>query len=209
MNRTRVLLLLLAVVAIAGAAFFYLRGSSPVAPLAMMSDENLREFEKMRAAEKIGDPVERCLAYPDLAEFHWDRKVVEAFCRLGARKMISWKEMSTALDEHHPEVLDEAFKSYLEKTYHKGDHGFLIWTYWWMFENASEQQRDFTQRWVEADPQSAFALTARGIHYVAAAGAARGDKFIRDTPKEISCGCTSLPRRRRPTCRKRCVASPG
>jgi Domain of unknown function (DUF4034) len=149
-----------------------------------VSESFVKEFEQVREAEKISDPVLRCLAYPNLLEFHWDQKVVEAFCRLSLRKMISWEEIKDALDQHHPEIVDKGFGSYLEKTYQPGEHGFLIWSYDKMFQSSSKEVSNVVQRWVELDPKSAYALVARGTHYVASAGDARGGQFASSTPAE-------------------------
>lgn len=146
--------------------------------------EELDEIRGYLDAEKTADRFERCLTYPNPSGSRWDAKVVDAFCRLSLRKMISWKEIKTALDEHRPEVLQRAFDSYLSKTYEPGQHGFLTWTYWWMFQNPSAEEEKVTQQWVDEDPDSAYALVARGTHYVAAAWKTRGSKLAKETSKE-------------------------
>lgn len=157
--------------------------SAVASPGVHLSPEFLHEFEGFRAADKIADDMRRCLDYPNLPEFHWDPVTVEAVCRFSLNKMITWQEISAALDRHDTKLLEQTFESYLRKNY-DGEHGFLTWTFWEMFQNPSKEELQLTQRWVEADPDSAFALTARGIHYMAAAWAARGGKYARDTSAE-------------------------
>lgn len=142
------------------------------------------ELDQIREADKVTDRYQRCVVYPNPSEFNWDPAFVEASCRRLQRHMISWKEINEALDHNHPEVLQTAFASYEKMTTQAGQHGFLDWTFWWMFEGAAEKTGVTTQKWVDADPKSAFALTARGSHELAEAWGARGDKFIKDTPPE-------------------------
>jgi len=148
------------------------------------SAEFSKEYAQIQTAEAITDKLQRCLAYPNPPEFHWNPKVVEAFCRLSLRSMISWDELSDALANNHPEILDQAFSAYLEKTYQENQHGFLIWTYWWMFSGPSTKVEDVTKRWVTIDPNSPFARAARGEYLLAAAWQARGEKFARDTSED-------------------------
>ena len=141
-----------------------------------------QELERIRSAEKIDDPVARCLAYPDPSEFHWDRSQVEQLCKKRTWRMVSWKEIRQALNDRHPEKLDAAFESYLALNYSGPEwHGYLTWTYWWMFQNPSKEEREVTQQWVDEDPGSAYALAARGIHYSQAAYDARGANSARTT----------------------------
>jgi len=153
---------------------------SPKAP----SKKFLAELAKIREAEKTEDQVSRCLGYPGLPEFEWDPKIVDAQCRLLSRKMIAWSAIKDALDQKRPEILQNEFDSYSSRTFKPSEHGFLVWTYWWMFQNPSKDELETTNRWVNADATSAYALTARGTHHFAAASAARGGKYIKDTPAE-------------------------
>ncbi|MEP6938953.1 MAG: DUF4034 domain-containing protein [Rudaea sp.] len=142
------------------------------------------EYVKVREAERIDDPLQRCLAYPSLPEFNWDPKVVDAFCRLAVRKVIGWDEFSSAVSDHRTDVLEQIFASYLNKTYEPGQHGFLCWAFKQLFESSAQPKERYRilQAWIDADPHSAFALAARGTYYVRAAWDARGNKFVGDTP---------------------------
>jgi len=151
---------------------------------AVFSEALAREFQKFRDAEAIEEPEARCLAYPDLQEFSWDPKVVKAFCHLWARQMITWSAINEALDKHNPELLQQTFDTYLERTYKRGQHGFLTWAFSWTFQNDAPETLQTATKWVDEDPQSGYARAARGMHYVAAAYSARGGEFVRDTPSE-------------------------
>ena len=144
-----------------------------------------QELELIRTAEKINDPVERCLAYPDPHEFRWDHDQVAQLCKKWTWRMLSWNEIRRALNDNKPQQLDAAFDSYLLQNYSDPErHGFLTWTYWWMFQSPSKEEREVTQQWVDEDPTSAYALAARGIHYSQAAYDARGSDFARNTSDE-------------------------
>jgi len=162
--------------------------TTPVDPRApkhyVVGDALADEFKKIRAAETNDDLEKRCLATPDLAEFSWDPKLVKAMCRLLSRKMISWKELNDALDRRDAAFLQQTFDGYLETSFKHGHHGFIDWTYANMFNNASKEELETTTRWIELDPDSAYALAARGTHYVQAAYEARGAAYARDTPSE-------------------------
>ena len=172
-QREKVLLVSLCFVAFSAVAVFVTQHRrellSPIFPEVAPPERHsatAAELDEIRGyldAEKTTDRLQRCLTYPNPSGFKWDAKVVDAFCRLSLRKMISWKEITAALDEHHPEVLQQAFDSYLDRTFEPGQHGFLTWTYWWMFQNPSAEEEKVTQQWVEEDPGSAHALASTRI----------------------------------------------
>jgi tetratricopeptide (TPR) repeat protein len=190
-NRTQSmwLLLLLAVSLVGGLAYYLgIRDGTRSAvvvetPTFKVPDELNAELDRIQAAEKIEDPYERCMAYPNPVEFNWSPNVIEAMCKRLSRRMLGWKEIEDALKLKHPETIDQAFDSYLARN-EAGEHGYLTWAFWWMFQSSSKWADDTTNHWVRADPQSAYALAARGIHYSEAAYDARGGKFAGDTPEE-------------------------
>ncbi|HET7924754.1 MAG TPA: hypothetical protein VFL30_07635, partial [Rhodanobacteraceae bacterium] len=79
--------------------------------------------------------------------------------------------------------LQAAFDDY-EARAQAGEHGFLEWTFWWMFDKPSKWSGDTTQRWVDEDPASAHALVARGVHEAALAWQARGTDLAANTSPE-------------------------
>jgi tetratricopeptide (TPR) repeat protein len=160
------------------------RSHSQQPEFAMSDAQFSTELERIREAEKIDDPERRCLAYPDPAELHWDANAVAALCRRAGWKMLSWHDIDDALKQHNAAQLDSAFAGYLQQNY--GDpqrHGYLTWTYFWMFQSPSQWTHDAAERWVAARPDSGFALAARGIHYTEAAWNARGSEYASETPQ--------------------------
>lgn len=167
------------VVALAGFAFWLVPSSPPPAPKPAFAD-----LELIRAAEKISDPVQRCRTYPDPPEFRWDPKVVHAACALLGWKALSLTEIDEALSTGNAASIDQAFKSYLESSFKKDQHGFLTWAFKQAFDKDSAEASQTAKRWVELSPDSAFALTARGTQLVAAAWGARGQELSVDTPSK-------------------------
>jgi tetratricopeptide (TPR) repeat protein len=159
-------------VAVAGAGAFWLGRHERGAQAASDARSDV-ELDRIHAAEQESDPYGRCLAYPDPAEFHWSPALVHAMCARLQRRMLGWKEIQDALDAHQPQALQAAFDGYLARN-EAGEHGFLAWTFWWMFQSPSQWAADTTRRWVEADPASAQAHDARGMHLAARAWQARG-----------------------------------
>ena len=165
-----------------GVIFFGFRQSeSESAPTRTVSDKLLQEYAAIQTAEKISDPYQRCMAYPDPPEFKWDRKIVEAYCSLGLRKAIGAQVLRDALQQGRTSFLEETFDSYLRKNYEPGQHGFLIWVFRELFDYDSGAE--LADQWVKADPKSAYALTARGVAYLQRAWTARGSKFAYETPE--------------------------
>jgi len=193
MARTTRLLLALLLVAAAAALFFRQRDAErPVSPTAApwettrkMSPSFAAEYEKVRAADRIADVGERCLSYPDPDWLHWDREVVAAFCRSRSFGHLTREDIRAALDQNHPERLQEAFATYLSDNYADPQkRGILTRVYRELFSSKATEVRDVVKRWVDADPMSAFALAARGTYYKSAAEAARGGAYAKDTPSE-------------------------
>ena len=171
--------ILLAVAAMAGLFYFQRSEEDPYSHTA--SPQLLAELDRITEAQKISDPRERCLAFPDPAGYTWDRSVVEAYCELASRKSLSLVEIDEALKRGEAARLDDTFKDYMTQTY-QGRHGFLIAAYRDAF--AKSDGPEVAERWVKADPDSAFALTARGTAFVEKAWRSRGTKFARDTSRE-------------------------
>jgi tetratricopeptide (TPR) repeat protein len=187
-------LLLLGLCLVGAAALLLLRRHDAARPASSdapweatrkMSQAFAADYEKIRAADRIADVGERCLAYPDPEWLHWDREVMTAFCRSRSLGHLKLEEIKAALDDNHPERLQETFASYLSDNYaDPAKRGILARTYRELFSSSAPEVRDVVKRWVNADPQSAFALAARGFYYKSAAEAARGGQYAKDTPGE-------------------------
>lgn len=189
MNRTRILLLFLALVA-ALAAFTYFSNESDSSTKVAKNNSPLsadlpEQWTKIRAAEREKDLTQRCLAYPDAPWLHWSPKLVAAFCGSMSETHISAAEMMSALESGHAEKLDQAFQSYFDDNFGTPpNHTTLTNKVRAAFGNTEADTKHIVQQWVALAPKSAFALQARGYYYLAAAWDARGEDFVRDTSDE-------------------------
>jgi len=192
-KRQAILGVVLATLAIVGAVFYWYQdqpdsptrpaGLAP-APRSLLSQAETLEIRGYLDAEMIADDFQRCVAYPSPAGSSWDAKVVDAVCQLLQRKMISYDEIRAAIEQHHAEVLQTTFDSYVERNYQPRQHGFLVWSFQWMFANWSKEEGDLLDKWIADDPRSAYARAARGLHYVEVAFHERGSGYARNTSKE-------------------------
>jgi tetratricopeptide (TPR) repeat protein len=178
-------LILLISMLIAGVvAFAYQRYTMRGLHSPLTQAQFLEEYEKIRAAEAIEDPLRRCLAYPNPRELHWDAKVVDALCKVAARRYIGRRDVKKALDEHRYAWLDETFEGYAKRNSEPGNHGVVITAYRTIFDNADAGSTAALDKWVEAEPDNAVALTARGYQMLSAAAQARGTRYLRYTADE-------------------------
>lgn len=157
--------------------------SIPVKPPAESADY----VAAVRKADAIQDPLQRCLAYPDLPGNTWPAGVARARCvRFQTRSKYSIQDVvallaqpggAKTLEAHFASLLDErgvdpALHGRIEAAlsvfrYREGD----------VAERAA-------RAWLAAIPDSPFAHTALGIVLEARGWDARGTKLVRDTPPE-------------------------
>ncbi len=162
----------------------------PVAGLTarMHGDFTLAEvhafLDRVRAAEAVADPLQRCLDYPDPPRSHWSPATVEAYCRYYLQKTISFDEAQALIQGGHAAELDRRLAQALQaQRTRPQSRGLLDHTYFSAFDNGSFDVRQTLDAWKRASPDSAFAYAASGSAYVAMAWKARGGAYISDTPQ--------------------------
>lgn len=153
---------------------------SPPAPAASKDFDTT--WAAVREADKIKDPLRRCMAYPDPPEMHWDNITVRAACARTGFSWMSLDDIRKALDEHRARDVDRAYQTYFEQS-RTAKRGLLTVAYR-VFDTHSGDATRTADRWVEAAPRSAFALTARGLNSRARAIDARGTDTIGQTSDE-------------------------
>ncbi|MGN2254906.1 tetratricopeptide repeat protein [Frateuria sp. GZRe12] len=144
-----------------------------------------RFLAKAREAEKLTDPLQRCLAYPDPPRSHWRPEAVEAYCRYRSLPTLTFTRMRELIEQGKAAELDRRLGVALQAQL--GDpqaQGALDRIYLHAFDNGSFDIRPTLDAWKRALPDSAFALAASGMAYAAMAQKARGGDYIRDTPVE-------------------------
>ncbi len=138
---------------------------------------------KARAAERIDDPLQRCLAYPDLPGNQWPAGHAEAHCRFHAIQVISLEEIDGYLQRGKVSRLERRMNAYLAKHFSKKNFGEDIHFVFDQF-GASEEADRISARWLELAPRSAYAQLARGEYYRSMAWKSRGGNWASETPRD-------------------------
>lgn len=139
----------------------------------------------LRAADKITDPLKRCLEFPDVAPLRWSPAFVAERCRLTALDIITVDQIDAMLNAGDSAGVDATFENYA--TQDGSDpkrRGILFRAFEQRFESSNPAIGNVLERWVKASPRSAYALAARGVFRVRTAAEARGNRYTRDTPQE-------------------------
>ncbi len=130
-------------------------------------------------ADKIEDPVQRCLKYPDPPGMQWDADVVRAVCLRAGYTYLSIDDIAKALDEGHADTIERTYQDYLDQgTSNPDKRGLLAVAFRTTFEATGEKIQAVVDRWVATAPKSAFALAARGLHAITRASEARGGESV-------------------------------
>jgi len=142
----------------------------------------------IREADRIADPMERCVAVPPPRNYHWSKAAIEAFCADELTPALPWDEFKDAIDDDRVAEVDERFDTLVEG-YFSGrvPEGALRHAYNDNFWGSSTERKRLIDHWLDKAPASAHALAARGMWWLANAEQARGEKLISETPeKDIS-----------------------
>ena len=143
---------------------------------------------KAREAERIADPLQRCLAFPDLPGNKWPQGHAEAHCRDHfAIKRPTLDEIAGLVERGEMAVLDRMFDQALARHYSKDAFSDDIHdTFNYLLRDTSKTERigQITEAWLRQAPESAYANLARGAYFNGAAWRARGTGYAADTPKE-------------------------
>jgi len=135
-------------------------------------------------AEKIADPLQRCLAYPDPPGSHWDHVVVVAYCKYHNQPTITLTQVQQMVQAGRTAELDRMFDAALHAQLTDPDaRGRLDRIFVNDFGDASFELRSTLDAWKRQSPNSAFAYAASGFEYKQMAAQARGDDYLYKTPQ--------------------------
>ena len=152
------------------------------APLPPMPHDLRPHFNAVFEAERIADPLQRCLAYPDLPGNAWPEGAVRAYCermvRQGALPLDEFEEMLGRPDG--AATIEARLSALLDAHFNDPAQLDLIHEFFFQFD-ADERSGQLATRWLRASPDSPFAMTALAHHRTSMAWAARGTAFIKDT----------------------------
>ena len=141
----------------------------------------------VRKADAIRDPLQRCLAYPDLPGNTWAPGTAKARCIMfltppvftldSLEKALAQPGGATSVDARFQDLLDAHYTvpSQREQIF----IGLGIFG-----DDDHDKAERIARAWLAASPDSPFARTALAKALAARGWAARGTKYIRDTPEE-------------------------
>ena len=138
-----------------------------------------------RAAERIADPLQRCLAFPDIPGNHWPAGHAVAHCRYHfAYKAPTLAEIAAMLDGGKLAELEALVDASQQRHFSEQDFSEDIHQIFdrALFDASPESDR-VTAKWLELAPGSAYANLARGQFLVSSAWDARGGKYASETPR--------------------------
>ena len=143
-------------------------------------------YARARLAERIADPLQRCLAFPDLPGNQWPAGHAAAHCRHHhASTRPTLADLRGWVDEGEVATIDARMDEILQR--HYAVEGFSeeihdIFEY--LLNSSDEETGQLTADWLEKAPRSAYAHLARGSFYLASAWDARGAKYSSETSRE-------------------------
>lgn len=141
---------------------------------------------RVRAAERIADPLQRCLAFPDLPGNRWPEGHAAAHCQhhfSGQRPTL--EELGDLVERGELARLEEMFDASLARHYSGSDSSEQIHdTFNYLLNDGGAQIDRITAAWLQRAPDSAYANLARGAYFKGAAWKARGTKYASETPGE-------------------------
>jgi uncharacterized protein DUF4034 len=141
-------------------------------------------LDAAQRAEKIADPLQRCLAYPDPPGSHWDHEVVVAYCKYHNQPTITFAQVQQMIQAGRGRELDQVFDAALRAQMTDPDaRGRLDRLFVKDFGDATFELRSTLDAWKRQSPNSAFAYAASGVEYKTMAAEARGDNYISKTPQ--------------------------
>lgn len=139
---------------------------------------------RVRAAERIEDPLQRCLAFPDLPGNRWPAGHAAAHCRHHhAHARLSLAEIAGFVDRGDLRGLHAWLDASQQRHFDAQELGediHDIFNYG-VFDPSPESDR-VTAQWLKAAPESAYAHLARGSFLSRSAWRARGNRFAAETP---------------------------
>lgn len=162
---------------------------------------------KAREAERIADPLQRCLAYPDIPGNQWPVGHVRAHCLDHGVRGMEIAAAQELLDAGKIDELDAYVRRVEAEHARKVDASEEIHYFFDQF--AVEGADAFTDAWLKARPDSPYALTARANFLSGAARRVRGGAYASETLRENMRQMTAYYDQALPLYRKAVQGAPG
>jgi tetratricopeptide (TPR) repeat protein len=140
---------------------------------------------RARAAEEIADPLQRCLAFPDLPDNQWPAGFAQAHCRSHFNAItLSMDDVRVYLDNGDLAGLHARLDAMQARHWAKGSDQAEDIHYFFDDLRADPDNDVLTARWLALAPADAYAVLARATYLKSAAWKARGSKFAAEVPAE-------------------------
>lgn len=153
---------------------------TPVGPFHNAPPATRDFFDKAREADKIADPLQRCLAFPEVPGSQWPAGLARAYCHYLTGSKITMQEVRALLDKGALDELDGLYRRDLDRHFSSTDFSEVIHRDFHMFD-AGDDAAELSRLWLEKAPRSGFALAARGKHLMHLAFKRRGGKWASET----------------------------
>lgn len=138
-----------------------------------------------RTAERIADPLQRCLAFPDLPGNQWPEGHAEAHCRSHfADEPLTVARIGEMLDRGETKQLETMLDTRLQRHFSADDFSEIIHDDLKFDLDDAGNARHVAEKWIELAPQSAYANLAFANVLRFSAWEARGGEVAAKTPKE-------------------------
>lgn len=140
-------------------------------------------FLDARDADNISDGLQRCLAYPDMPGNKWPANLARSYCDVIQGEKITFAQIRTLIEAGKHVELEQLFQVQLDRHF-SGEHSEHIHSIFDGFNIVNKEVDELSLRWLALAPKSPFANNARAQFIGHSAWAARGGKFMKDTPRE-------------------------
>lgn len=140
---------------------------------------------RARVAEAIADPLQRCLAFPDLPGNAWPQGHAAAHCRAHTVPFIGFGEIAELVRRGDTATLESKMSDLLRRHFVDGpDFSENIHDVFDGFTVAQAGADEVSRKWLQLAPDSAYANLARSAYLKDLAWDARGGKYVADTPQQ-------------------------
>ena len=145
-------------------------------------------LRQARHAERMEDPLQRCLAFPDLPVNHWPAGHAAAHCRHHfAVQRPTLDDIEGMVQRGEMAKLEDLFGASLARHYageHFSDDIHDTFNYLLTSAASSDRVGVLSESWLRQAPDSAYAHLARAAYFNGAAWKARGGQYAPDTPRD-------------------------
>lgn len=139
---------------------------------------------KAKTARLITDPLQRCLAYPDLPGNAWPKGHAAAHCRDRFKPYLQYAEVAELVKRNDVRTLENELSVLLRQHFSSAEQSEAIHHVFNSFVIDTAGADAISQQWLQQAPKSAYANMARGRYLRSLGWKSRGTRRIADTSEE-------------------------